>query len=114
MLTIYQNSSDILFSNVNKVTSEVSIDVFICDPSFFSKYCSNSLYVDKTQGHVTNRDLRLTEHNKLCGLFFKGPKYKEPTSINLSDTKKSIPFGIDECIEFWSKTKGIKKLELAE
>ena len=68
---------------------------------------SNVPYAGKNNGHVETRDLRLNENKKFRKFFCKGPRYKEPISRNLTNAKKFIIFGTDECVEGGFKMKSV-------
>lgn len=71
-------------------------------------------YADKNYGHTVTGDLRIIETINYEKIFYKGPKYREPTSIKFPDDNKSILSGIDECVESWSEKKIDRKVLLLD
>ena len=45
--------------------------------------CTTSPFTDPKHGHFVTGDIRIVQNNKLRKLLYKGPKYREPVSINL-------------------------------
>ena len=52
--------------------------------------CSTSPFTDANHGHIVNGDICIVQNNKLRKLLCKGPKYREPVSINFSNCKTEI------------------------
>ena len=52
--------------------------------------CTASLFTDPNHEHVVTGDMRNVENNKLRQLLCKGPKYREPVSINFSNWETKI------------------------
>ena len=61
--------------------------------------CTTSPFTDPNHGHIVTGDICIVQNNKLRKLLSKGPKYREPVSINLSNCKTDIitKFSSDWC-----------------
>ena len=58
---------------------------------------ADSFFYDPHHKHIITRDLRLIQ-NKLR-LLTKGPNYREPQAIKVSESLIEIPIALDTCIE---------------
>ena len=52
--------------------------------------CTTSPFTNPNYGHIVTGDIRIVQNNKLRKLLCKGPKYREPVSINFSNCKTEI------------------------
>ena len=52
--------------------------------------CTTSPFADPNNGYIVTGDIRIVQNNKLRKLLCKGPKYREPVSINFSNCKTEI------------------------
>ena len=52
--------------------------------------CTTSPFTDANHGHIVSGDIRIVQNNKLWKLLCKGPKNREPASINFSKCKTEI------------------------
>ena len=52
--------------------------------------CKSSPFSDPNHGHILTGDTRIVQINKLTKLLHKGPKFREPVSINFSNCKTQI------------------------
>ena len=52
--------------------------------------CTTSQFTDANHGHILSGDICIVQNNKLRKLLCKGPKYREPVSINFSNCKTKI------------------------
>ena len=55
--------------------------------SSLSCNCTTSPFTDTNHGHIVTGDIRIVQDNKLRKLLCKGPKYREPVSVNFSNYK---------------------------
>jgi len=97
---VYKLSNGIRHKIFNYKTfiSELDVDAFLVDNSILPCSCLNSHYQDDHHGHVITGDLRIVKDNKLRKLLSKGPKYREPTTLNFDKSKEVIINGIKECV----------------
>ena len=51
---------------------------------------TTSTFTDANHGHILSGDICIVQNNKLRKLLCKGPKYREPVSINFSNCKTEI------------------------
>ena len=61
---------------------------------------TTSPFTDPNHGHIVTGDIHIIQKNKLRKLLCKGPKYKEPVSINFSNWKTEIKKSLKK-IFFW-------------
>ena len=59
--------------------------------------------MDQHHGHIVTGDLRIVTNGKLRKLLTKGPKYREPKSLDFSKAKEHIMSGLKTCISEWSE-----------
>ena len=52
--------------------------------------CTTPPFTDPNHGHIVTGDIRIVQNNKVKELLWKGPKYREPVSINFSNFKTEI------------------------
>ena len=87
--------------NFNKFVSSLNITEPINDLASFPCKCENSPYKDKHHGHVMTGDLGIIKNNKLRTLFAKGPKYREPKTLDWAKARESVRVGVNSCAEAW-------------
>ena len=61
---------------------------------------------DPNHGRIESGDIRIVQNNKLRNLLRKGPKYREPVSINLSNCKTEIKNSLTKFSSDWCNKKG--------
>ena len=76
--------------------------------------CKNSPFVDPNHGHILTGDLRIVKNNKLRKLLCKGPKYREPNSINWTKCKSEIKNSLVNFSSNWCNKKGIPTTSFLE
>ena len=64
-------------------------------------------FVNAHHQHILNGDLSIIKSDKLRDLFYKGPKYREPQTIDFDIARSSIEENLDTFIETISKKKGL-------
>ena len=66
--------------------------------------CTTSQFTDANHGHG---DIHIVQNNKLRKLLCKGPKYREPVSINFSNCKTEIKNSLIKFSSDWCNKKGV-------
>ena len=84
--------------NYKPFISELDVDAFVADNSILPCSCGDSPYRDDHHGHVITGDLRIVQDNKLRKLLSKGPKYREPATLDFGKGKEEILKGIRDCV----------------
>ena len=69
--------------------------------------CTTSPFTDPNHGHIVSGDIHIVQNNKLRKLLCKGPKYREPVSINLSNCKTEIKNSLTKFSSDWCNKKGV-------
>ena len=69
--------------------------------------CTTSPFTDTNHGHIVSGDIRIVQNNKLRKLLCKGPKYREPVSINFSNCKTEIKNSLTKFSSDWCNKKGV-------
>ena len=69
--------------------------------------CTTSPFTDANHGHIVSGDIRIVQNNKLRKLLSKGPKYREPVSINFSNCKTEIKNSLTKFSSDWCNKKGV-------
>ena len=95
--------------NFSKFVRELDVDAFLRDNNILPCNCNSSIYADPYHKHIVSGDLRLISNNKLRKLFTKGPKYREPVSIDLQEAKVELLGCVDELVSSWSDGQGVDK-----
>ena len=95
-----QNIGSKIF-NFNKFVSSLKITEPISDLSSLPCNCKDSPFIDKHHGHVMTGDLNIIKDQKLRTLVSKGPKYREPKSIDWNKARESIYAGVNLCASTW-------------
>ena len=65
--------------------------------------CTPSSFTDPNHGHIVTGDLRIVQNNTLRKLLCKGPKYREPVSINIWNCKTEIKHSLTTFSFDWCK-----------
>ena len=99
----------IKFFNLNKLVSNLDLDLFLTNPDSQPGKCSNSTFAYRHHKHIVTGDLRIIRNNILKNLFIKGPKYREVRPINLEEVKRWILEGLDDCISSYFYKNGVNK-----
>ena len=100
--------------NFNQFVNSLDMDEFLSNPNILPCNCKNSPFIDKYHKHIITGDLRIISNSNLRKLFSKGPKYREPKSINLNKAKECILDGLAQCIDNWCNKYGINKVLFSE
>ena len=69
--------------------------------------CTTSPFTDANHGHIVSGDIRIVQNNKLRKLLCKGPKYREPVSINFSKCQTEIKNSLTKFSSDWCNRKGV-------
>ena len=69
--------------------------------------CTASPFTDANHGHILSGDIRIVQSNKLRKLLCKGPKYREPVSINFSNCKTEIKNSLTKFYSDCCNKKGV-------
>ena len=69
--------------------------------------CTTSPFTDPNHRHIVTGDIRIVQNNKLRKLLCKGPKYREPVSINFSNCKTEIKNSLTKFSSDWCNNKGV-------
>ena len=96
---LYSNRSGIggkLF-NYNQTVNEFrNLEEITCVCGDFSDY------VNSDCGHVVTGDITIFKNSDLRDILIKGPKYREPVSIDFTRAKDIIIDNLDDCIKMWA------------
>ena len=84
--------------NYKKFLAELDVDSFLVDNTILPCSCADSPYSDDHHGHIISGDLRIVKDNKLRKLLSKGPKYREPITLDFVSGKAEIVNGIRDCV----------------
>ena len=95
-----QNIGSKIF-NFNKFVSSLNITGSPNDLSALPCKCNNSPYTDQHHGHIMTGNLSLIKNNRLRALFSKGPKYREPKSVDWDKARECIRSGVKSCAVSW-------------
>ena len=69
--------------------------------------CTTSPFTDASHWHIVSGDICIVQNNKLRKLLCKGPKYREPVSINFSNCKTEIKNSLTKFSSDWCNKKGV-------
>ena len=69
--------------------------------------CILSPFIYPNHGHIVTGDICISQNNKLRKLLCKGPKYREPVSINFSNCKTEIKNSLIKFSSDWCNKKGV-------
>ena len=70
--------------------------------------CKTSPFTNLNHGHIVTGDTRIVQNNRLRKLQCKGPKYREPVSINFSNCKTEIKISVTKFSSDSCNKKGIR------
>ena len=87
---------------------------FLQDNTISPWKCVGSGFIDKDHQKIVTGDLWIVGNNKLRGLFYEGPEYKETINISSEKAKFTIIEGLSGCIVTWRSKHGIDKSLLME
>ena len=93
--------------NFNSFVKNIDVQQFLEDDSVLPCNCSNSPYIDPHHKHIITGNLSIVKNNKLRKLFTKGPKFREPVSINWIKAKEHIMEGLKMCVTNWCVSKAL-------
>ena len=95
--------------NYSNFVSKLDIDEASLDISSVPCNCSgfDAKYVNTHFNHVLTGDLDIIRNHKLRNLILKGPKYREPETVNFWGIRDQIDDCLSQYIEQISKTKKI-------
>ena len=68
--------------NFNKFVSELKVQDFLQYENILPCNCENSPFKDAHHGHIVTGNLDIVSDSHLKKLFLKGPKYREPKSLD--------------------------------
>ena len=83
------------------VSESINIDDFKYKPPDCT--CASSPFIYNPTGHVITRDLKIINNTSLRELLAKGPKYREPKSINWKPNFKIRMDSFDDYARQWAK-----------
>lgn len=84
--------------NYKHFMADFDINSFVEDNTILPCHCEGSPYQDIHHGHIITGDLRIVNDNKLRKLLCKGPKYREPITLDFDLGKSNILIGLTECV----------------
>ena len=96
--------------NFNHFVKTLDLDKFMEDNTILPCNCGKSPFIDNHHNHVITGDLRIVPNNKLRKLFVKGPKHREPVTIDFLKSKEEIIEGMEVVINRWSDTSGVDEV----
>ena len=97
--------------NYKKFVCNLDLESFSRNIKSIPCHCSeyDNSFIDPNCKHVLTGDLNIIKNNKLRKLLSKGPKYREPDSINWNLAKIVIDASLDSYIEHLAKIKGVSR-----
>ena len=108
----YSKSIASTIFNYKKVLQEVQIKDIKSKPP--SCTCSTSPHCYQPVNHIITGDLSIIPNNKLRDLFFKGPKFRPPRSINWRYNFKLLMDSVEEYARRWAKREKVDVNTLSE
>ena len=87
--------------NYKKVLQNLRIDDFKAKPPDCS--CASSPFKYSPSGHVITGDLNIISNESLRNVLSKGPKYREPKSINWNFNFKLLMDAVEDYARKWNK-----------
>ena len=87
--------------NYKKVLQDLEIDDFKAKPPDCS--CANSPFKYGPSGHIITGDLNIVQNKSLRDVLSKGPKYREPRSINWNYNFKLLMDAVEDYARKWVK-----------
>ena len=98
--------------NFNKFVKNLDVYAFMKNETTIPCVCNNSTFVNSDHQHIITGDLRIIKNNKLRKLFTKGPKFREPVTIDLQKAKNELLTSMAVIIDQWEGGKhGDDKVE---
>ena len=86
--------------NCKHVLRDLNIDDFKSKPSDYTSASSTIIY--NPTGHVITGDLTIISNTSLRDVFAKGPKYREPKSINWKHNFKILMDSVEDYARQWA------------
>ena len=83
------------------MSERINIDDFKYKPPDCT--CASSPFIYNPTGHVITGDLKIINNTSLRELLAKGPKYREPKSINWKHNFKIRMDSVDDYARQWAK-----------
>jgi hypothetical protein len=83
------------------VLRDLNIDDFKSKPPDCT--CASSPFIYNPTGHVITGDLKIINNTSLQEVFAKGPKYREPKSINWKHNSKILMDSVEDYARQWGK-----------
>jgi len=83
------------------VLRDLNIDDFKSKPPDCT--CASSPFIYNPTGHVITGDLKIINNISLREVFAKGPKYREPKSINWKHNFKIFMYSVEDYARQWAK-----------
>jgi hypothetical protein len=87
--------------NYKHVLRDLNIDDFKSKPPDCT--CASSPFIYNQTGHVITGDLKIINNTSLRDVFAKGPKYREPKSINWKRNFKILMDSVEDYARQWAK-----------
>ena len=87
--------------NYKRVFHDLNIDDFKSKPPGCT--CASSPFIYNPTGHVITGDLKIINNTFLRDVFAKGPKYREPKSINWKHDFKILMDSVENYARQWAK-----------
>ena len=87
--------------NYKHVLRDLNIDDFKSKPPDCT--CASSPFIYNQTGHVITDDLKIMNNTSLRDVFAKGPKYREPKSINWKRNFKILMDSVEDYARQWAK-----------
>ena len=80
---------------------DLNIDDFKSKPPDCT--CASPPFIYDPTGHVIAGDLNIINNTSLREVFAKGPKYREPKSINWKHNFKILMYSVDDYARQWAR-----------
>ena len=87
--------------NYKHVLHDFNIDDFKSKP--LNCTCASSPFIYNPTGYVATGDLKIINNTSLREVFAKGPKYREPKSINWKHNFKILMDSVEDYARQWEK-----------
>ena len=91
--------------NFAPALSNLNVSEYLSNPQ--TCQCKESKFCYEPHGHVITGDLRVIENARLRELVAKGPKYREPNTVNWKATETMFLESIDLYTKNWSKREQV-------
>ena len=97
--------------NYNKFVKHLDLDAYNADMNTVPCHCHefDQVYLDANHGHILTGNLNIISNHKLRELIAKGPKYREPTTIDFEDARAQIVTAMDSYVEIVASKKKVDK-----